>query len=469
MRFFVIAGILILFFQPGKSRGQTPLTVRGTVVRLSGEPLPGVSLQLVRGDTTGGAVVRFAVSDAAGRFVVAVPTAPGRSWLLIARAMGYAADTLRLPARPDGPALAPAFRLRPQSMVLNEVVVRKAAPMVQKKDTLVYDAKSFSDGSERTVEELLKKLPGLNVDSDGKITYQGKPVQKVMVEGEEFFSRNYKLITRSMSAGLLSKIEAIDNYTANPLLRDLTRSGQVVLNLNVDPGLRLKLFGNASAGGGTPARYDAQGTLFSLAGRVKVGLVGSGNNIGTDPLPGLAASLEPDDNGTGQARTEVQVPPPGFRQATVTLPILDAARYTLGNRQLGGLNANLRFGKKLALKWFAYTQRLDDRYFQASQTDIRFPGAVPLTLVDSAHYARRGQLVRSQLRAEYQPTENLSVWLLSRGNFLNVGNQARLTASTFGGLEAVALDGRQESAQTDQTLTAVRRLRGRQALVAELS
>ena len=104
------------------------------------------------------------------------------------------------------------------------VITAKKWPVNVKNDTLTYIPSAFSNGTEKNVEELLKKIPGITVAENGTVSVNGKQVEKVFLDGEDIFSDKYQLITKNLNPKLLGKIEAIDNYSNNPLLRNLQKT-----------------------------------------------------------------------------------------------------------------------------------------------------------------------------------------------------------------------------------------------------
>jgi hypothetical protein len=120
-----------------------------------------------------------------------------------------------------------------------------------KKDTITFNAKAFAQGNEEVVEDLLKKIPGLTVEADGTIKIGDQEVEKVMIDGDDFFERGYKLLTKNMPAQPIDKIELLQNYSNNRLLKGIEQSERVALNLKLDENAKRIWFGNMTLG------YDA--------------------------------------------------------------------------------------------------------------------------------------------------------------------------------------------------------------------
>lgn len=136
--------------------------------------------------------------------------------------------------------------LTEKAFELNEVVVtgsRKS--VVVKEDTIVYRTKFYTNGTEQTVENLLSKLPGVQVGEDGSIRVGGKEVERIMVEGDDFFEKGYKMLSQNMPAYPVEEVEVIQNYVHNRLLKKMKDSDRVALNLKL--ARKSKIFGSATS------------------------------------------------------------------------------------------------------------------------------------------------------------------------------------------------------------------------------
>src|SRR5690606_27441794 len=101
-----------------------------------------------------------------------------------------------------------------------------------KKDTVVFNINSYKDGTERKIEDVLRKLPGIEINElSGIIKYKGKSIETVMLEGDDLFGSNYTLGTKNINADMVTEVEAIENYSENALLKGIEHSEKVALNL----------------------------------------------------------------------------------------------------------------------------------------------------------------------------------------------------------------------------------------------
>ncbi len=114
---------------------------------------------------------------------------------------------------------------------LKEVVIESHTPLREKKDTLVYLVQRFTTGNERKLKDLFNKLPGLEVDSRGRISFRGKPIKRLLLDGDDLFEDNYGVATKNINADIVKRVEIYNHYTSNPALHELAPSNDLALNV----------------------------------------------------------------------------------------------------------------------------------------------------------------------------------------------------------------------------------------------
>jgi hypothetical protein len=172
--------------------------------------------------------------------------------------------------------------LQPAVRSLVEVVVKATIPpVITKSDTLVYDAAAFKTRPNATVEELLKKLPGIQVDRDGNVTIQGEKVQKIFVDGKEFFLNDPRLATQNLLADMVDKVEAFNEKSERAKLTGIPDQNlSKVINLRLKPDKKKGLFGNEEGGLASQNRYGIMATANYFEGDTYLSGVGSSSNGG---------------------------------------------------------------------------------------------------------------------------------------------------------------------------------------------
>jgi hypothetical protein len=171
---------------------------------------------------------------------------------------------------------------------LDAVEITYEMPVTIKGDTIVYNADSFTSGKEKKLGDVLKKLPGVEVNSDGEIEVEGKAVSKIMVEGKDFFDGDTKLATKNIPADAIKKVEVLKNYNEVSQMRGLgDDSDNVAINIKLKQGKKSFWFGEVTAGAGEgddKTRYLAHPKLFYYSPKKSINIITDVNNIGEIPF-----------------------------------------------------------------------------------------------------------------------------------------------------------------------------------------
>ena len=166
-------------------------------------------------------------------------------------------------------------------------------PVTIKGDTIVYNADSFKNGSERKLEDVLKKIPGMEVNDEGEIEIEGKKVGKVMVDGKDFFDGDTKLATKNIPANAVDKVEVLKNFGEVSQLRGVQNNeDNIAINIKLKEGKKNFWFGDVTAGGGTAednSLYVVQPKLFYYNPKYSINFIGDLNNIGEVAFSGRDA------------------------------------------------------------------------------------------------------------------------------------------------------------------------------------
>ena len=171
---------------------------------------------------------------------------------------------------------------------LDGVEIVREMPVSIKGDTIVYNADFFKSGTERKLEDVLKKLPGVEVNSDGEIEVEGKKVTKLMVEGKDFFDGDTKLGVKNIPADAIDKVQVLRNFNENSILKSVENNqDNVAMNIKLKSGKKNFWFGDLTAGIGVgmlDTRYLINPKLFYYSPKYSINLITNFNNIGELPL-----------------------------------------------------------------------------------------------------------------------------------------------------------------------------------------
>ena len=177
------------------------------------------------------------------------------------------------------------FTLLPDNS-LDAVELTYEMPVTVRGDTLIYNADSFKNGSERKLEDVLKKLPGVEINTDGQIEVEGKVVNKLMVNGKDFFDGDTKLATKNIPSNAVDKVQVLRNYAEVGQLSGVQNNqDNVAINIKLKEGKENFWFGDITAGAGTAPSpndelYLMQPKLFYYSPKYSINLIGDMNNIG---------------------------------------------------------------------------------------------------------------------------------------------------------------------------------------------
>jgi len=327
---FVISTFFLLNIS---SFAQSDWSIKGKLIDEQGTPLSFGLISIVHASQHN-IILGFGTTDEQGRFEIMVNDSLEVA-LLKARYLGY--ELYSKEVRVDDSSYL-EITMHPEENNLEEVIIRdKLPPIVIKKDTTIFNLNDFRDSSEYVIEDLLRKLPGFIISESGQIEVNGKVIERVLVEGSDMFGRKYTIGTKNIRAQHIQKVEVIDNYNDNPVMRSIAKSEVLVLNLLMDEKLKRIIIGtiNSGAGYGKEVKATAHLNLFSIARKKKLILLSDNGNTGSQF--GIDELRYTYGTTTGQDIKDHSLSPPGFSQtpsiATAGLPpqIVDNAKSTFSS------------------------------------------------------------------------------------------------------------------------------------------
>jgi hypothetical protein len=267
----------IVFLLSGIALNAQNFQVRGEMLDEKAAPLASVTVVLLNpADST---LLYYGIAGNDGKF--SISNIKKGQYLLQASIIGYTTiyRNLLVPSV-TGEDLG-SIVMTPKLFNMSEITVTgERIPMQLKKDTIEYNAKAFKVKADAVAEDLIKKLPGIEVDRAGNIKAMGEDVNNVLVDGKEFFGKDPKVATRNLPADAINKVQLYDKASdesrftgINDGVRDPT------LNLVLDENKKTGLFGDISAGAGTGDHYQANAKLYRFTEKMQLAGLGMFNNI----------------------------------------------------------------------------------------------------------------------------------------------------------------------------------------------
>lgn len=257
---------------------QNTITLKGKIIEdVSKLPLESATIYITSvKDST---IVDYTISDKNGNFSLSTKKITQPVYLKVSFVgfQEYSQTIESLSASKDFGVI----HVMDQANDLNEVVVKGQAPPVRiKQDTLEFNASSFKVRPDSNVEALLKQLPGVAIDANGKITVNGKEVNNILVNGKPFFGKDGKVATKNLPSEIIDKVQISDTKTKEEELSGVAASSQEkTINLTIQEDKNKGLFGKFSAGKGSDDRYEASGLINYFKNDQKISFLGASNNI----------------------------------------------------------------------------------------------------------------------------------------------------------------------------------------------
>ena len=251
--------LILLLTASGALTGAAQIDVAGVVMEHgSNEPLTGASVILRNAE---GKIKKYATTDASGRFVISTTTTKGHT--LDVSMMSFAKYSVGL----DSVALPLTIVMTPATTLLKEVAV-KADRIREQGDTITYNVGTFAQAQDRSIGDVLKRMPGIDVNKSGKIQYQGEDINKFYIEGSDLLGGKYGVATNGINHDDVGAVEVMENHQPLQVLSGISFSDKAAINLKLKKKAKATWTLHGDAGGGfawQPEGIAWDGELFAMA------------------------------------------------------------------------------------------------------------------------------------------------------------------------------------------------------------
>jgi len=347
-----ILTLLFLFFGITSAFAQKQL--KGKVKDTRGAPIVSANINLKDKE---GSILSFTRTNDKGEYTLSF-TEEVKDLSLEATIIGFAKKTVSITEANKSYDLT----LEDDQINLKTVVVKNKPSLTSNGDTLNYKTSDFADKQDRSIGDVLKKMPGIEVAENGKISYNGKGISALYQDGDNLLDDKYSIGTKSIPHGAVDKVQVIEKDQPIKMLRKNNMSDDVALNLVLKDEARLKVMGDIKAGLGSPNRFDGNANAMMFKKKIKFINNIKGNNIGIDPGMDLTSF-----NMTRSDNDKLS----GFLSAGAAgVPTLPQKRTLFNKAGLANLNNLYNFNKDLQAKInfsYLYDQR-DQQYSKFSET-----------------------------------------------------------------------------------------------------
>ena len=346
-------------------------SVSGVITDETGEPLSDATVRLLSARDS--AFIAGGVADLYGRF--SLSGVNKGKYIIEANYIGYEKGYRNVTVT-NASVKADTLRLGDSSIMLGEVsAIGVKTPIKVMTDTVEFNADSYKTQPNAVVEDLLKRLPGVEVDSEGKITANGKEVTKILIDGKEFFADDPKVASKNLPVNMVDKLQVVDRKSDLARLTGVDDGeDETVINLTVKKGMKNGWFGTVEAGYGTDDRYQATFNINRFWNDNQITFIGSANN--TNDL-GFT-----DGNGNR------------FRRF--------GGDQGINNSQSFGVNFNVGNGEILRVGGDVMYSHTDRNTISRKNRQYLFPDSVSYEN-SSSDATDKGHNIRADFRVEWKP------------------------------------------------------------------
>ncbi len=387
------------------------------------QPVSNATLTLLKRKDS--ALVSFTMSNAKGQFEI---TGIGNGdYRLLITHINYHNKTVDFTISNGNRDLG-SIIMFDKSTTLKEVVVNAEAPPVTLiGDTVQYNAGSFKTQPNANVEDLLKKLPGVKVDKDGNVKAQGEKVQKVLVDGKEFFGNDPKIATKNLPADAIDKVQVYDKLSDQAQLTGFDDgNSEKTINLKLKKDRKKGYFGKISAGAGDDGRYQGRFNVNSFKGARQMSMIGMGNNTNAEgfsfmDILNFTGAMNQLKNGGGNISINISDEDPiaGLLGANNT-----GINSTLG----GGVNYNNIIGTKTDFQ----SNYFYSRYNPIRESHIQRQYFLPANVYNQNSYSNNiNNNHRLNFIADYQIDSFHSIKISPSFNYQKTNNNSSSDYTTF--------------------------------------
>ena len=343
------------FFIP-ELKAQENFVITGRILTTDQQPLQNATVSLK--DSVSGTILGYAISKADGRFSLLKEGLPDGNYLLVVEHINTMQSVKTIQLKKSVPLHSEIlFILQPVAKQLKEVIIKAAGnPFLIRGDTIEFKAKPYKTSETKKVQDLLRNMQGFDVSSEGKIHFNGKEVDRILIEGEDLTEKNYQLLSRNLNANLVDKVQVINNFSANRLLKEVDNSGKIGINLTIDEKYKNKLSGSIEAGSGPGNREYADNNLVLLTRKIKLISFLNYNETGLPAHANLQYYFDQEETAAGN-NASVQLQSGLLQTGTIYMPGLSET-YTRDNEDIAAFAiGSWKTGKAIQMKLLAGADR----------------------------------------------------------------------------------------------------------------
>ncbi|HEY1201129.1 MAG TPA: carboxypeptidase-like regulatory domain-containing protein [Niastella sp.] len=362
--------------------------VKGTVTDSSGKAVAYASVNLINSDND--RIIGYAVTDASGAYTLPIPANTPLTKLTIkVTSISYKAMS-----RPITDVhFTYDFTLSVSANQLQSVEIKSSRPVLRTHgDTLAYRVSAFAGAQDMVIGDVIKKLPGITVGSDGAIYYNNKAISNLYIDGDNLLDDKYNIAANTIPQGVVEQVQVIQNDQPVKVLRNKVMSDDVALNLTIKKDAKMQMVGQESVGAGLPRNYNVDLNALQFKNNYKAINYLKGNNTGVD----LQQELVAHNLSNREQLIDNNIPAAQLSLGTIKNPALLRSRYLFNQSGLLNFNDLLKLRKNTQIRlnaWYLHNNLRQDY----SQLSTIFLPSDTVEYYETQHNRSRSDLLHSQL------------------------------------------------------------------------
>ena len=270
---------VVLLFATSYFTTAQNIKLEGIVQDTIGNPLEMANVMVINQETK--AMDGYAISNEQGKFQISLKA--NSTYQIKVSFLGYQPLNIELITGTEN--IRKVLALKEGGMMLDGVEVVQEMPVSISGDTIIYNADSFKTGTEQKLEDILKKLPGVQVNEDGEIEVEGRKVTQLLVEGKKFFEGDTKIGSKNIPSDAVDKVQVLRNFNEVSQLKGLENNEEnIAINIKLKKGKDKFWFGDILVGGGPDERFVINPKIFYYSPKTTVNIISNFNNIGEVPF-----------------------------------------------------------------------------------------------------------------------------------------------------------------------------------------
>lgn len=389
-KLFIIFSLFILFFAHSQD-----LNIKGKITDNQDRSIESASVSLLNNNEE---TIAYSFSDEKGNFSLNY-NSNDKPEVLKVSSLDYNEIRLKLT---DNPSF--------QNIILDDKIENIQEVLIDAKkiridqDTTTIKVAPFANKTEQTVEDILKKLPGIEVLKDGTVKAHGKTIDKLLIEGDDLLDKNYKLLSKNLDSKVLDEVQIIDNFEDNPVLKKLNNSDKVAINLKLKKGLKNVWFGNITLGSGilSESRLKESFNLGLLKKKIKLFYLSDYNNLGEKATDVISANVL-EKNNFGDDRFEYRAKSL-FNINSNEISLFSKTQSIFNKAFLNSVTFTSKIKKNLSFRGVVYLA--NDKQNQSSFSETRYNlDNNPISFTENNFYKSNKTLASTELEAKYYPND----------------------------------------------------------------